>query len=106
MDTFRWGSVARNRRGRMPVELAWSSVARKVSFPITFEAVEEPLRQFVVSPAAGKRLIAERLAVHPVLRGALTSGAVVVAGTTNGYVAEELLAILGNQADPCTFCSA
>ncbi len=49
--------------------------------------------QFVLTPAAGKRLIAKAIAVHPEVQSALESGTVVViAGTTNGYVAEELLA--------------
>jgi len=51
------------------------------------------MRQFVLTPAAGKRLIARALVAHPALQAALKSGTVViVAGTTNGYVAEELLA--------------
>ncbi len=52
--------------------------------------------QAIITPAAGKRLIAKALAVHPAVRTALQSGiVVVVAGTTNGYVAEELLAACG-----------
>jgi hypothetical protein len=54
------------------------------------------LKQFVVTPAAGKRLIARALAVHPSMQKALESGVVViVAGTTNGYLAEEILSTLG-----------
>jgi len=50
------------------------------------------LKQFVITPAAGKRLIAKTLANHPAVRKALKNGTVViVAGTTNGYVAEEIL---------------
>lgn len=50
----------------------------------------------VVTPAAGKRLIGRALARHPALDAALADGTViVVAGTTNGYVAEELLGRLG-----------
>jgi hypothetical protein len=53
--------------------------------------------QAIVTPAAGKRLIAKAIAVHPAIRTALQSGTVViVAGTTNGYVAEELLGACGN----------
>jgi len=53
--------------------------------------------QAVVTPAAGKRLIAKALTGHPAIRAALQSGTVVVvAGTTNGYVAEELLSACGN----------
>ncbi len=52
--------------------------------------------QTVITPAAGKRLIAKSLVNHPALRTALQSGTVVViAGTTNGYVAEELLGACG-----------
>jgi hypothetical protein len=51
--------------------------------------------QFVLTPAAGKRLIAKAIAVHPAVRTALQSGTLVItAGTTNGYAAEELLAAL------------
>ena len=54
------------------------------------------MKQFVVTPAAGKRLIGKAVAVHPAIRAALKSGTVViVAGTTNGYVAEELFAATG-----------
>ncbi|NLU41923.1 MAG: hypothetical protein GXX08_06945 [Firmicutes bacterium] len=52
--------------------------------------------QFVVTPAAGKRLIAKGIAQHPEVKRALTEATVVVvAGTTNGYVAEELLQSIG-----------
>ena len=53
--------------------------------------------QAVITPAAGKRLIAKSLVSHPAIRTALQSGTVVViAGTTNGYVAEELLRACAN----------
>ncbi len=56
--------------------------------------------QTVITPAAGKRLIAKSLAKHPAILAALQSGTVVVvAGTTNGYVAEELLDACGNVED-------
>ena len=49
------------------------------------------MKQFVITPAAGKRLIAKTLANHPAIRKAIRNGTVViVAGTTNGYVAEEI----------------
>ncbi|MBN2339170.1 MAG: hypothetical protein JXP48_11590 [Acidobacteria bacterium] len=52
--------------------------------------------QCILTPAAGKRLIARAVAAHEAVRSALESGTVViVAGTTNGYVAEELLQPLG-----------
>lgn len=53
--------------------------------------------QASISPAAGKRLIARSLVWHLAIQTALKSGTiVVVAGTTNGYVAEELLRACGN----------
>lgn len=49
------------------------------------------MRQFVITPSAGKRLIAKAIATHKAVLSALKSGTVViVAGTTNGYVAEEI----------------
>ena len=54
------------------------------------------MKQFVLTPAAGKRLIAKTLANHPAIRKVLRNGTlVIVAGTTNGYVAEEILGTLG-----------
>lgn len=56
--------------------------------------------QFILTSAAGKRLIAKATASHPSIKKALNSGTVVIiAGTTNGYVAEELLKILGQSKD-------
>jgi hypothetical protein len=58
------------------------------------------MRQFSLTPAAGKRLIGKSIAKHPGVLTALKGGTVVVvAGTTNGYVAEELLAIIGQAKD-------
>jgi len=52
--------------------------------------------QFVVTPATGKRMIAKGIARHHAVQSALQTGTVVVvAGTTTGYVAEELLALIG-----------
>ncbi len=57
------------------------------------------MRQYIITAAAGKRLIARAAAHHPAVRAALASGTVViVAGTTNGYVAEEILTGLGQSA--------
>lgn len=57
------------------------------------------MKQFSLTPAAGKRLIGKALCRHSDVQRALAEGTVVViAGTTNGYVAEELLASIG-QAD-------
>ncbi len=50
------------------------------------------MKQFIITPAAGKRLIAKTLSNHPAIKKALNNGTlVIVAGTTNGYVAEEIL---------------
>jgi hypothetical protein len=57
---------------------------------------DRAMLQFIVTPSAGKRLIAKGIMVHPAVQEALKSGTVViVAGTTNGYVAEEVLKSLG-----------
>lgn len=54
------------------------------------------MKQFVITPAAGKRLIGKALAKHDVVAKALKKGSIViVAGTTNGYVAEEILKNIG-----------
>ncbi|MBL7133623.1 MAG: hypothetical protein ISS78_05950, partial [Phycisphaerae bacterium] len=51
------------------------------------------MKQFVVTPAMGKRLIGKAVAAHPAVQAVLKKGTlVIVAGTTNGYVAEEILA--------------
>ena len=50
------------------------------------------MKQFLITPQAGKRLIAKTMAKHPAIIKALKNGTIViVAGTTNGYVAEEIL---------------
>lgn len=55
------------------------------------------MKTYIVTPAAGKRLIAKAAARHPAIQSALISGTVViVAGTTNGYVAEEVLETIGD----------
>jgi hypothetical protein len=54
------------------------------------------MKLFTLTPAAGKRLIGKALARHPAIQTALASGTlVIIAGTTNGYVAEEILGFLG-----------
>ncbi len=56
------------------------------------------MRQYNITPAAGKRLIGKALASHPEIQKALDHGTVViVAGTTNGYVAEEILETIGSE---------
>jgi hypothetical protein len=52
--------------------------------------------QFVLTVAAAKRLIGKALAAHPIIKAALSSATlVIIAGTTNGYAAEEILKDLG-----------
>jgi hypothetical protein len=54
------------------------------------------MKQFLITPAAGKRLIAKALANYSPVKEALKSGTVVIiAGTTNGYLAEEILSNIG-----------
>ena len=49
------------------------------------------MRQFLITPSAGKRLIAKALVIHPAVQNVLRNGTlVVIAGTTNGYVVEEI----------------
>jgi hypothetical protein len=58
------------------------------------------MRQFSITPAAGKRLIGKAIAKHAAVMTALKGGTVVIiAGTTNGYVAEELLTSIGQIQD-------
>lgn len=57
------------------------------------------MKQYIITSAAGKRLIGKALARHPEIQSALIQGTVViVAGTTNGYVAEEILGAMGAPA--------
>ena len=58
------------------------------------------MKLFFLTTAAGKRLIGKGMAAHPAIRTVLRSGVlVIIAGTTNGYVAEEILAKLGKGKD-------
>ncbi|NLW46607.1 MAG: hypothetical protein GXY86_04650 [Firmicutes bacterium] len=54
--------------------------------------------QYVLTPAMGKRIIAKSLLQIPSIKEALQNKTVVIiAGTTNGYVAEELLKSIGQE---------
>jgi hypothetical protein len=54
------------------------------------------MKQLLITPSAGKRLIAKALANHPQIQNAAKNGTlVIIAGTTNGYLAEELFLSLG-----------
>ncbi|HNS24701.1 MAG: hypothetical protein QM405_04925 [Euryarchaeota archaeon] len=58
------------------------------------------MKQFLITPAAGKRLIAKALMEHPEIKKTLRSGTLaIIAGTTNGYVAEEILKSMGQEND-------
>ncbi|NLN65736.1 MAG: hypothetical protein GX144_10090 [Clostridiaceae bacterium] len=52
--------------------------------------------QFFITPHAGKRLIAKAFICIPEILGALENKTIaIIAGTTNGYIAQELLAHIG-----------
>ncbi|MBN1191473.1 MAG: hypothetical protein JXA46_17085 [Dehalococcoidales bacterium] len=54
------------------------------------------MKQFLLTVAMGKRLLGKAVAKHPAVTCALPKGTIViVAGTTNGYVAEEIFKIAG-----------
>ena len=54
------------------------------------------MKQFCLTTAMSKRLIGKAMAQHPAIQGVLKEGTlVIIAGTTNGYVAEEILHSLG-----------
>jgi hypothetical protein len=56
------------------------------------------MKQFVVTTAMGKRLIGKGMAAHPAVERVLEKGRLaIIAGTTNGYVAEEVLERLGQR---------
>ncbi len=58
------------------------------------------MKQFVITPASGKRLIGMAAAKLPAVKQALESGTVVVvAGTTNACVAQEILKCTGEDVD-------
>ncbi|MGZ7043967.1 MAG: hypothetical protein ACXVHM_05185 [Methanobacterium sp.] len=58
------------------------------------------MNQFLIKPAAGKRLIGKALAEHFAMKETLKKGTIVIiAGTTNGYVAEEILSKIGQNED-------
>lgn len=57
------------------------------------------MKQFLITPAAGKRLIAKGMCKHPLIRKSLESGRlVIIAGTTNGYIAEEILSSIHQES--------
>jgi hypothetical protein len=61
---------------------------------------ERKTKQFLLTPAAGKRIIAQSLLFVPGILDALQNRTVVIiAGTTNGYVAEEILNKIGQNTE-------
>lgn len=57
------------------------------------------MEQYCVTPAMSKRLIAKGMLIHPAIQRVLKKGTlVIIAGTTNGYVAEEILVSIGQEA--------
>jgi hypothetical protein len=56
------------------------------------------VKQHFLTVAMGKRLLGKAIAKHPAVSGILHKGTIViVAGTTNGYVAEEVLNLIGQK---------
>lgn len=56
------------------------------------------MKQIMLTSAAGKRLIGKGLAAHSEIKRVLNQGTlVIIAGTTNGYVAEEIFALTGEK---------
>jgi len=54
------------------------------------------LRQFLLTPSMGKRLIGRALTADERIRAVMAKGTlVIIAGSTNGYVAEEILVATG-----------
>jgi hypothetical protein len=54
------------------------------------------MKSFIVTSSMGKRLIGLGMARHPAVQGVLRKGTlVIVSGTTNGYVAEEVFKLIG-----------
>ena len=57
------------------------------------------MKQFILTPAAGKLLIAKAMLKHPAIMTARKKGTIaIIAGTTNGYIAEEMLAKIDKKA--------
>jgi hypothetical protein len=50
------------------------------------------IKQFLITPSSGKRLIGKGIANHPDIERVMKNGTLlVIAGTTNGYVVEEIM---------------
>jgi len=58
------------------------------------------MKQICITPVMGKRLIGMGITYLPEIQKVLKDGTlVIIAGTTNGYVAEEIIKILGLESD-------
>ncbi|MCM8762324.1 MAG: hypothetical protein NC929_03280 [Candidatus Omnitrophica bacterium] len=56
--------------------------------------------EIMLTVAAGKRLIGKAVTNHPLVKHRINSGIIaIIAGTTNGYVAEEILKSIGQETD-------
>lgn len=56
------------------------------------------MKQITVTTAMGKRLIGKGMVAHPSIQRVLSEGTlVIIGGTTNGYVAEEILKSIGKE---------
>jgi hypothetical protein len=54
------------------------------------------MKQVLLTVSAGKRLIGKAIANHPELKKTLIAGTIVIiAGTTNAYITEEIFALIG-----------
>ena len=58
------------------------------------------IKQFLITPSSGKRLIGKGMANHPDIEKVMKNGTLlVIAGTTNGYVVEEIMKKFDIQGD-------
>jgi hypothetical protein len=58
------------------------------------------MKQFMLTVSMGKLIIGKAIGIHPAVKNALSTGTlVIVAGTTNGCVAEEVLSSIGQKGN-------
>jgi hypothetical protein len=56
------------------------------------------MKQFLLTPSAGKRLIGKALSQHHEILKRLNKGIIaIIAGTTNGYIAQEIFSSIGEK---------
>jgi hypothetical protein len=64
------------------------------------QLLEKLTKQYFISPSAGKRLIAKSFLHIPSIINALENGTIaIIAGTTNGYIVEEILKKLNQDSE-------